>query len=854
MSRARFVTKGFGLASPRRTEQRRWLGFETDARGLVDRTMAMRFLWVGGGVALFGALISAFEAFALTAQARTVLVGSQALLGLLCLGAVRLVDRVPHRRLVLLGAWACVAVVTIIAVVLGHGAHSLDLSFYPLVICVLAALVGTGSALALTLACAGIVAALAWAETQGLVPGAAVLGLSPLSHPLSTHGLLLVAGFTVGAILLRLSNTSYREAKDREARFRGLLAIATQQYWETDAQLRLQRYDDSATLEPSPLMDAWLQRPLAQTIADLAIDPHGREAALQALAARQPFDQLRLRLAPGHAVVQLSGQPRHDAQGAFVGYWGVAADISEAERTRLEHAAMLQRAPVGIAFTRHRRVIGANPHFERMFGWPGGSMVGGGPEVTGATKEECEALESLFARNAAHGQAQVIEARMTRRDGSRFWCRLQADSLDTDEASNSGTIWIAEDVTERRQAQRELADARDAAEAASRAKSQFLANTSHEIRTPLNALLGLARLALAEGCSEAQRRTYLRHIQDSARGLSAIISDILDLSKIEAGKLELEAAPFDLRGVLQAVQQTYLPLAQAKGLGLELAVETTLPAAVQGDSTRVRQIVGNFVANGIKFTERGQVRVEARELAPGRVQLAVQDSGIGIDPQAQHDLFTPFSQADASTTRRYGGTGLGLSICRQLARQMGGEVGVHSKPGEGSRFWAELPLPACEPAAVAATAGAAPGEEPGETEALQGARVLVAEDNVVNMLITVTLLQAWGVQVTEAPDGAMAREAVLAAARAGRPFDAVLMDVQMPVLGGHEAARALRDALGDDAPPLIALTAAAMVGERELALRSGMSDFLTKPLEPERMRTVLARWVRQGRGLRAARD
>jgi PAS domain S-box-containing protein len=815
--------------------------------------MALRFLWVGGGVALIGALVSAFETFELTSQARAALVGSQALLGLLCFGAARLVDQLTHRHLVLMGAWACVAVATVTAVVLGHGAHSLDLSFYPLIICVVAALVGTGSALALTLACAGIVATLAWAEVAGLVPGAAVLGLSPLSHPLSTHGLLLVAGFVVGVILLRLSNASYREAQDREAHFRGLLAIATQHYWETDGQLHLTRCDDSATLEPSALMAAWLQRPLAQVIAEGAIDPHARDAALRALEAREPFAHLRLRLAPGTAVVALSGQPRHDAQGRFVGYWGVGEDISEAERTRLEHAAMLQRAPVGIAFTRHRRVVGANPHFERMFGWPPDSMAGEGPEVTGATKEECEALESLFARSAAHGQPQVIEAPMKRRDGSRFWCRLQADSLDTDAASNSGTIWIAEDVTERRQAQKDLAAARDAAEAASRAKSQFLANTSHEIRTPLNALLGLARLALAEGCSEAQRRGYLQQIQESARGLSAIIDDILDLSKIEAGRLELETAPFDLRAVLQAVHQTYLPLARAKGLSLELDVEATLPAAVRGDATRVRQIVGNFVANGVKFTERGSVRIEAREVAPGRVTLAVQDSGIGIDAQAQRELFTPFSQADASTTRRYGGTGLGLSICRQLAQRMGGEVGLQSRPGEGSRFWAALPLPACEPADGAPPAPGATPPEHDEMEVLRGARVLVAEDNVVNMLITVTLLEAWGVDVAEAPDGALAREAVLAAAREGRPFDAVLMDVQMPVLGGYEAARELRARLGDEAPPMIALTAAAMVGERELALQSGMSDFLTKPLEPERMSAVLARWVRQGRSAQATR-
>ncbi|MFO1272004.1 MAG: PAS domain S-box protein [Rubrivivax sp.] len=798
--------------------------FEADARGLVSRAMALRFLWTGVVVCLCGAAVSVFENFPLGPLARLFEVGSQVLLGLLCLGATRLVDRLAPRTLVLAGTWACALVATVVALALGHGAHSLDLAFYPLLVCVAAVLVGTGAAMVLALACGTVVVLLAVAELLGWVPGAAALGASPLSHPLSTHALLLGAGFMVGAILLRVSNASYREAAERESRFRGLLAIAAEHYWETDERLRLVRCDDSRSMAPSPLLAPQLQRPLEETLAALAADPAAAAEALQALRERRPFTQLRLRLTPGAAteVVELSGQPRHDAQGRFAGYWGVAddvtaqvrreaesrdalatlqttfaaspdvlaltdadsgrflmvnqafqdlfgytraeavgrtsvdlgtwdsaddrlqllaavqregrvsgwraffrtrdgrrltmqvsarlvtlgaanalliaaRDVTEAERTRAEYAALLQQAPVGIAFTRRRKVVSANPAFEDMFGWPRGAMAGQGAEAVGANDEQCAALERLFAERAARGQPQVLEARVARRDGSRFWCRLQAGPLDADAGFDGGTIWIAEDVTERRRAERELAQARDAAEAASRAKSQFLANTSHEIRTPLNGLLGLARLALREGTTEAQRRDYLQSIADSAQGLAAIMSDILDLSKIEAGRLEIEQAAFDLRALLQDLQQAHAPLARAKGLALELQADAALPAWVRGDALRVRQVVANFLSNAVKFTERGGVRLEARPAAGDRVRITVHDSGIGIAPAAQERLFQPFTQVDASTTRRHGGTGLGLSICRELARLMGGTVGVDSRPGEGSRFWAELPLPAAGP-------------------------------------------------------------------------------------------------------------------------------------------------------------
>jgi CheY-like chemotaxis protein len=301
--------------------------------------------------------------------------------------------------------------------------------------------------------------------------------------------------------------------------------------------------------------------------------------------------------------------------------------------------------------------------------------------------------------------------------------------------------------------------------------------------------------------------------------------------------------PFHLHDALNALHHMHLPLAQAKGLALELHVDAALPPVVRGDVRRVRQVVGNFISNAIKFTESGVVQVRAAVCGEAAIRFAVIDSGIGIDAATQARLFQPFSQADQSTTRRFGGTGLGLSICRQLARLMGGSVGVYSTAGAGSEFWAELPLP-CAGDEVALARDA---HETDELAVLHGTRVLVAEDNPVNMMVTVALLERWGVQVAQVFDGLAVVDAVRRAEDEGRPFDAVLMDVQMPRQSGHQATRALQRQHGARTPPIIALTAATLVSEREEALAAGMCDFLTKPIDAERLRRVLAAHLKRAR-------
>ncbi len=532
-----------------------------------------------------------------------------------------------------------------------------------------------------------------------------------------------------------------------------------------------------------------------------------------------------------------------DGQNYLVLY---ARDVSESERTRLVHGAILENASIGIALTRDQQFVLANPRVEAMFGWERGTLLGQHGSVVWPSVEGWQAVGRDLGPALAAGQQVEAERTMRRRDGSNFLARLLAQAVDPAHPSRGGTIWIIEDITERRRVEDQLAQAKDEAQAASRAKSAFLANTSHEIRTPLNGLLGLGRLAQQPDISDTQRRDYLNQMMDSAESLSGLISDILDLSKIEAGRLTLETQPFSLRELLASIRLAYLTLAQARGLTFAVEIDPALPHWVFGDPLRTRQILSNYLTNALKFTETGGITVSVRAMpvnargsAGEWVHVEVRDTGPGIATEQQARLFQPFTQADESTTRRFGGTGLGLSICRELATLMGGEVGMDSKPGEGSAFWAELPLPAA-PAPMA--------HQPRETrihgaahDALHGRRVLIAEDHPVNMLIAVAQLEQWGMEVAQASDGRQAIEAVLAAASVGKPFDIVLMDVQMPVMGGHDATRELRKHFPASELPIVALTAAALVSERDDAFAAGMNDFLTKPIDTPKLHQTLLR-------------
>jgi len=447
-------------------------------------------------------------------------------------------------------------------------------------------------------------------------------------------------------------------------------------------------------------------------------------------------------------------------------------------------------------------------------------------------------MHASIAATVARGNAFSIDIDLMTARQRRRWVRVTGAAV-FDDGVAVRVLGAIQDIASQRKVDEELRQAKDAAEAASVAKSAFLAAMSHEIRTPMHTVLGYTDLMRCTQLNKGQREC-LSAIASAGHSLLRLIDDILDFSKVEAGKVVLERTAFDVQLVINDVVRMIRPQASQKGVDLRVAAEDSAPIQVLADPQRVRQVLVNLAGNAVKFTSAGSVVILAED-HEGRVRITVEDSGIGISEDGMAKLFGDFVQVDSTTRRKFGGTGLGLAISKQLVEAMGGEIGVRSKVGVGSTFWVDLPAArevrseASEPVVGASVAG------PSEDVILNGRRVLVAEDNRMNLRLAVRVLESLGLEVDTALDG---DEAASMACK--NSYDLVLMDCLMPGVDGFEATRRIREheASANKRTPIIALTANALPEDRETCANAGMDDFVSKPFSRSALREALLRWFR----------
>ncbi|MEY2470099.1 MAG: hypothetical protein QOF21_2797, partial [Actinomycetota bacterium] len=504
------------------------------------------------------------------------------------------------------------------------------------------------------------------------------------------------------------------------------------------------------------------------------------------------------------------------------------AERTEALRVDRERLAEAQRiAHIGsFEWDVSRDVISWSDEMLRLFGFDRDDA----PNVFAGAfarvhPDDLDGASAVVQGVLTTGDPYATEFRVLLPDGVVRWLHAEGRCRVID-GQVTGISGICQDITERQADKETIAAALDEAREASRLKTAFLANMSHEIRTPMNGVLGMLGLLLETELDETQQ-DYVETMATSAEALTLIIDDVLDVSKIEAGKFTLDPLSFELHMLIEDTVASFAPAARGKGITLSGTIGADVPATIFGDRLRLRQVIANLLSNAVKFTEAGSVDLVVR-VDSWSLVFEVLDTGIGIPEDTRARLFEPFVQADESTTRRFGGTGLGLAICRQLATLMNGEIGVAARESGGTRFWFSIPL---KFTAVEVEKRAT--RKPTTIPRANG-RVLVVEDNAVNRKVAVGMLENLGYTASIAVDGVEAVEAF-----AADSFDVVLMDCQMPRMDGYDATRAIRALEVDRHTPIVALTASAMASDRDLCLAAGMDDYLAKPVNKETLAAVL---------------
>jgi PAS domain S-box-containing protein len=463
--------------------------------------------------------------------------------------------------------------------------------------------------------------------------------------------------------------------------------------------------------------------------------------------------------------------------------------------------------------------------------------------------DDREKLGKLTAAARESGRGFAGEMRIVRPDGAIRDIYASGQAQKSADGKIAGVFGVVQDITERKRAEREQIALRELADQASREKSNFLATMSHEIRTPMNGVIGMNALLLATELTPRQRK-LAEAIGYSADSLLTLLDDILDVSKLEAGKLELAESDFDLTDLVRRVAELFAARAKQKGIELIADANVAGRAPLRGDASRLRQILINLVSNAITFTERGRVTIAVRrakvEATDVRIRIEVRDTGPGVSDAAKQKLFLPFEQGDASIARRFGGSGLGLSIAKKLVELMNGRIGVIDRPGGGSVFWFEVALRQGSPIPV----DPAVAQDHAKIPAGRGGRILLAEDHPVNVELATMILEDAGYKVDLATDGMQA----VAAARA-RDYDLILMDMRMPLLDGLAAAREIRaDEQGGRRAPIVAMTANVMMGDRARCFDAGMDDYISKPFSMANLLDKVERWTRKGEGAKGARS